>query len=89
MVKVALCSPCVGYSSSLGMAEHDAAGVHASGWGKEVRRPEVELPDAHLPVALRQVALSVGEGQAQLDELQHVHIAPESMPMSRHHVSAS
>ena len=41
-------------------------------------RPEIELPDTHLPIALRQVALSVGKSEAQLDELQHVHIAPGS-----------
>jgi len=39
-------------------------------------RPEVELPDAQLAPAKRQFALSIGEGEPQLYQLEHVYIAP-------------
>lgn len=38
-------------------------------------RPEVELPDAQLSPTEGQLALSIGEGQPKLYELQHVYIA--------------
>ena len=39
--------------------------------------PEVELPHAEFSIAGGQVALRVREGQPQLYQLQHVHVAPE------------
>ena len=37
---------------------------------------EVELPDAELAVARRQVALRIRERETQLNQFQHVHVAP-------------
>lgn len=39
--------------------------------------PEVELPYTELPSTGRELAVSIGKGQAELNELQHVYIAPE------------
>ena len=38
--------------------------------------PEVELPDTQFSPAKGKLALSIGECESQLDELEHVYIAP-------------
>jgi hypothetical protein len=48
--------------------------------GETLPTPEVKLPHAELSVAARQVAVLVREGETQLNELEHVHVAPITPP---------
>ena len=54
--------------------EQLASVMGATGW--LVGKPEIELPHAQLAIAPWQPPLSIREGETQLDQLQHVHIAP-------------
>mmetsp|Transcript_28611 Transcript_28611/g.80604 ORF Transcript_28611/g.80604 Transcript_28611/m.80604 type:complete len:271 (+) Transcript_28611:293-1105(+) len=46
---------------------------------REPKLPEVELPHTQLAVATRKVSMLVAECKPKLNELQHIHIAPQSL----------